>query len=141
VSDSHPTPNPTPCSLFAHSPLPLHHVLQPHAHVLRRQRREAEARAPALQRGDDLDDVVADQAEARVAGVLLNHCAGWGGRERALRGNAGEGFLVTREAGPGRGKLRHKARALARAPRRRANCASLVIASHSSRITSLNVLL
>jgi hypothetical protein len=56
------------------APFALGHALQALAHVHLRQRREAEARAPRLQRRDDLADVVADQAEARAAGVLLNDC-------------------------------------------------------------------
>lgn len=43
------------------------------AHVGLGQGREAGARAARLQRGDDLADVVADQAEARVPRVLLDH--------------------------------------------------------------------
>ncbi len=39
------------------------------------QRREAEARAPRLQRWDDLVDIVADEAETRISRVLLDHCA------------------------------------------------------------------
>ncbi len=57
------------------APLGVDDVLQAGAHVALAQGREAEARAARLQRRDDLADVVADQAEARVARVLLDHCA------------------------------------------------------------------
>ncbi len=43
-------------------------------HVALRERREPKPGAPGLQRRDDLADVVADQAEARIAGVLLDDC-------------------------------------------------------------------
>ena len=49
-------------------------------HVRVRQRREPEPRAPRLQRRDDFRGVVGDQAEARVARVLLDDAP-----ERELR--------------------------------------------------------
>ena len=58
-----------------HAPLGVHHVLQAAAHIALAQGGKAEARAARLQRRDDLADVVADQAEPRVARVLLDHCA------------------------------------------------------------------
>lgn len=57
-----------------YSLLSLHHVLQPLPHMCLIQWREAEACAARLQCWDDLADIVAYEAEARVARVLLNHC-------------------------------------------------------------------
>ena len=49
-------------------------MLQALPHILLSQGREAEARTPGLQGGDDLADIVADEAEAGVASILLDHC-------------------------------------------------------------------
>lgn len=54
-------------------PLLLDDVLQPRHHQLWGEGPEAKAGAAGLQRGDDLGEVVADEAEARVLGELLNH--------------------------------------------------------------------
>ncbi|EJK74657.1 hypothetical protein THAOC_03657 [Thalassiosira oceanica] len=48
------------------------HLHQPAADLTLTERREPESRAPALQRGDDLADVVAYQAEPCVLRVLLD---------------------------------------------------------------------
>jgi hypothetical protein len=55
-------------------PLSINHVLQSAPDIAVFQGREAEASAPRLQGRYDFVDVVADQAEARVSGILLNHC-------------------------------------------------------------------
>lgn len=65
------------------SPLLLDDVLQPRHHQLWGEGPEAKAGAAGLQRGDDLGEVVADEAEARVLGELLNHCVRGGGRGRS----------------------------------------------------------
>jgi hypothetical protein len=57
-----------------HVPFRPYYVAYSRLHFRSRERREAEARASRLQRRDDLAHVVADHAEAGVAGVLLNHC-------------------------------------------------------------------
>ena len=69
----------------------IDHVLQAAAHVALPERREAEARAARLQRRDDLADVVADEAEAHVARVLLHHCT-------ADRLSSGQARLDCRDA-------------------------------------------
>lgn len=53
----------------------ISHESQALPDVALRQRREAEPGAAGLQRRDNLAGVVADEAEARVSGVLLNHCS------------------------------------------------------------------
>lgn len=56
------------------SPLLLYDVLQPRHHQLRGEGAEAEPRAAGLQGGDDLGEVVADEAKAGVFRKLLDHC-------------------------------------------------------------------
>jgi hypothetical protein len=72
-------PAPSPRAVRRRPPLCLHHLVQPGAHVLGVQWREAELGAAGLERRDDLADVVADEAEPRVARVLLDDCGGEGG--------------------------------------------------------------
>ena len=67
------------CSLLtqmaaAGAPLLLGDEAEAFSHVAFWKRREPEPGAPGLQRRDDLADVVADQAEARIASVLLDYC-------------------------------------------------------------------
>ncbi len=70
-----------------HSPLLLYHMLQPGRDMRSCQGWEPEACASGLQCGDDLGDVVADEAEARIAGVLLDDCKGL---HQETRGKGGE---------------------------------------------------
>jgi hypothetical protein len=65
----------------ARAPLGRDHGLDAPAHLALGERAEAEARAAALDRGRDLPDVVAHDAEAHVARVLLDHAP-----QRGLRG-------------------------------------------------------
>mmetsp|Transcript_34496 Transcript_34496/g.67521 ORF Transcript_34496/g.67521 Transcript_34496/m.67521 type:complete len:232 (-) Transcript_34496:264-959(-) len=60
-------------TLLHRDPLRLGDLLQPRSDVLWPQRREAEPRAPRLERGDDLVYVVADEAKPRVCCVVLDH--------------------------------------------------------------------
>ena len=69
---------PPPVSQHGSAPLLRADVVQAAAHKLLGQRLEAEARAARLQGRDDLGHVVADEAEARVARVLLHHCGAAG---------------------------------------------------------------
>lgn len=63
------------------SPLLLDDVLEPRHHQLRGQGAEAEAGAAGLQGGNDLGQVVADEAEPGVFCELLDHCKKDGGEE------------------------------------------------------------
>ena len=64
-----------------HSPFRLNHGIHPLLDLRDRQRGEPEARTTALDSGNALVDVVADDAEADVLRVLLDDAA-----ERGLRG-------------------------------------------------------
>ena len=57
------------------APLVVNDVVQPVLDLVELERVEAEARAARLDGGNDLVDVVADDAEAHVARVLLDDCA------------------------------------------------------------------
>ena len=63
-----------------HSPLAFDDVVQPSLDLLNLQRIEAETRASRLNGGNDLVDVVANDAKADVLGVLLDDAS-----ERGLR--------------------------------------------------------
>lgn len=56
-------------------PFGLNNTVQTFLHLRYGQRREAEPCASTLNRGNDLVDVVADNAEPNVLGVLLDYTA------------------------------------------------------------------
>jgi hypothetical protein len=96
--------------------------------------------AARLQRGDDARDVVADEAEARIARVLLHHCA----RSPAAPRQS-HILRLAHTLHPGTRRSAEPATPVCRAspvaPLRNAFMASLVMASHSSKMISLNLLL
>ena len=57
------------------SPLTLYDMLQTCSHIALCQGRKPEARASGLQCWNDLPHIVADEAEARVPGVLFDDCS------------------------------------------------------------------
>lgn len=105
--------------------------------MLALQRGEAETGAAGLKRGDDLADVVAEETETGGAGVLLDDCRRKGG-EGAKEGD--ERARKAEEESKGTTLRRSKVEERRYSPRLRANCASFVMASASSRMMSLTPL-
>lgn len=55
-------------------PFTLNNVLQSLVNLFQGQRGESEPRTPRLDSGDDLTDVIADDAESHILCVFLDHC-------------------------------------------------------------------
>ena len=75
-----------PAFLTPHSPLSLHDNIHTLTHEVAVQGGETELGTAALQRWDDLADVVSDETESGISCVFFHDCTGTQKRSKTPRG-------------------------------------------------------